>query len=537
MSAKKSGCGLIPIVSLIGILGIGGVIYAYQKDLIPQALTPLRGAKVIPDRAIFTSFISTDDRDWQRLETLGVEGAETLIEDTTKEIETELSQLNINYPTDIQPWLGNIMLAVVAEDETLTEKHSLLILGIKNPINAYKFFNKFKTQKGEKLGFVKHNGIKINQAKDEQEQVTNIAILGNKIVVSDSILTVKQAIDTYKGEPSFASNPDNRKVLQEPLNLKNSLVQVYITDYDRLLESTFYNPNQGEITTLQPLESIILGIGIEDKQVTMQSFAKLKPELELTEARPINNQIANKYPEQTIALFNGRGISQFWLDLVKISEKDPNLQAGLKGMRYSTRLVTGLNLDEDIFSWMDGEYGLGIIKTDLALIPEIDLKLGTVIILETSDRNKAQNTLDSIVNTLEARSGISPQIEKNQNQTITQWNIPNSNNYISYSWLDKENLLLTIGNNVIYSMNQSGSNSLKENPKFQKFVASIPKKSIGYFYVDMEEFMTTMKQIPGFYESYDPESIAIFDSIQGVGATSTMPDSHTTKTDLVLWFK
>ncbi|MDJ0651381.1 MAG: DUF3352 domain-containing protein [Xenococcaceae cyanobacterium MO_188.B19] len=537
MSSNKLGCGFLPILSLIGILGIGGGIYAYKKGFIPQELTPLRGAKVIPDEAIFTSFISTEYQDWQQIENLGIDRAEDLIKETTNTIDEELSDLNIDYQTDIQPWLGNMMLAVVPEDETSSAKYSLLVLGIKNPINAYKFFKKFQTQSGEKLEFVQHNGIKINQAKDEQQQITNIAILGNKIVVSDSMLAVKKAIDTYKGEPSFASNPDNLKVLKQPLNLKNSLVQVYLTDYDRLLESTFYNPSQNNLTTLQPLESVILGVGIEDKQLTMRSFTKLKPELDLTEAQPINNKLVSKYPAATIALFNGQGISQFWSDLVKISEQDRNLKTTLRGARYSTRVVTGLNLDKDIFGWMDGEYALGIVKTNQALIPEIGLKLGTVIILETSDRDTAQNALDSIANKLQERTGIIAQTKETKKQTITQWNIPNSDIDISYSWLDKENLLLTMGNNIVDSMNKSPNNSLKQNPKFKKFVQTIPNNSLGYFYIDMEEVMATLKQMPGFYASYDPESIAIFDSIQGVGATSTMPDSHTTKTDLVLWFK
>ena len=537
MISKKLGGGLLPILSLIGILGIGGVTYAYKKGFIPQELTPLRGANVIPDQAIITSFISTDDQDWQQIENLGLDQAEEIIKKTTNEIEAELSELSIDYQTDIKPWLGNMMLAVVPEDETSTEKHSLLVLGIKNPINAYKFFKKFQTKSGDKVEFVHHNGIKINQAKNEQQQVTNLAILGNKIVVSDSISTVKQAIDTYNGEPSFTSNPDNLRILKQPLNPKNSLVQIYVTDYDRWLENTFYNTSQDKLITLQPLESVILGVGIEGKQVTMQSFAKLKPELDLTEAQPINNKLVSKYPEQTIALFNGQGISQFWSDLVKISEKDPNLQTALRGMRYSTRVVTGLNLDKDIFGWIDGEYALGIIKTNQSVIPELDLKLGTVMILETSDRDTAQNTLDSIGNKLQEQTGIKTQTKATQKQTITQWNIPNSDIDISYSWLDQENLLLTMGNNVVDSMNKSPNESLKENPKFKKFIATIPNNSLGYFYVDLEEVMATAKQIPGFYASYDPESIAIFDSIQSVGATSTMLDSHTTKTDLAFWFK
>ncbi len=546
MTSKKLGCGLLSVLGLVGIFGFGG-FYAHKKGFIGQDLTPLRGAKVIPEEAIMTSFISTDSENWAKVEDLGLDRVQELIKQNTAEIKKELNKLNIDYQADIESWLGNAMVAVVPEDEKSKNKNSLLILGVKNPINAYKFLKKVQTQEAkkeekkaaEKTEVIKYKGVKINLAKDSQAQVTNIALLGNKLVLSDEISAVKQAIDTYKGEAAFSSNQDNLDAIAQPLDLKNSIIQVYIADYDRLLKNTLYDPFvSGEKTNkLQPLKSVVLGVGVEDKRLNIQSFAKLKADLDLTEAQPITNKLASKYPEQTIALINGQGISQFWSDFVTLSEADRDFKTMIKGMRYSTRVGMGLDLDKDIFGWMDGEFALGIVKTDRAIIPEIGLQLGTAIVLETSDRDVAQNTLDSVQDTLQKLAGITPQTKDIKKKKVTQWDFPYTDVDISYSWLDKKNLVLTVGNNVVDAMAESEKNSLEKSPKFQQFTQNFPNKSLGYFYVDVEEILSNIKQIPGLYQTYDPELIAIIESIQGVGSTSTMSDSDTTKTDLVFWFK
>ncbi|MDJ0531808.1 MAG: DUF3352 domain-containing protein [Xenococcaceae cyanobacterium MO_207.B15] len=542
MSSKKSGCGCLPIIGLITVLALGGG-YAYKKGwhqrLIGQNLTPIAGAKVIPDEAIMTSFISTNEQHWQQLEKLGIAPAERFIQEVTTEIDKELTALNIDYQEDIQPWLGNAMLAIVPENEQLEDSDILIVLGIKNPINAYKFFRKVQSDEEFDLESIKYKDIKIYTATDEEGDRTNLALLGNKVVLSDEIAIVKQSIDTYKGEPSFASDAENKQALTQPLNLKNSLVQTYITNYDFLLENTLAESSisKEQLDDLQPVKSVVLGIGAEDKQLKLQGFTKFNPNLDLGDYQPLTNEIASKYPEQTLALINGQGISDFWNTLVKISEQDRDLKILLNGIRTSTKWGTGLDLDEDIFGWMDGEFAIGIVPTKQVVIPELNLKLGIALILESSDRDTAQNTLNSLDNAMQQQLGISSQTKQINKQTVTQWYFPYSDLDISYGWLDKKYLLFTFGNNVFDSMNNGSQSSLKTNPKFQKFAQKLPNKNLSYFYLDLEKFMTEIKQIPDLPIDYNSESIVLLDSIQGIGSTSTMTDANTNKTELTIWFK
>lgn len=534
MNTRRSGCGCLPIIGIIGALAIAGG-YAVKKGwhqlLIGQNLTPISGAKVIPDEAIMTSFISTKTNHWQQLENIGLDETTTIIQQTTSEIDRELTALNLDYESDIQPWLGNGMLAIVPEMQG-NRQNALVVLGIKNPLNAYKFYKKVKAAEKDNLETVPYQGININVITDRQGEKTNLALLGNKVVISDEITAIEQAIDTYRGEPSFASVAENQRALKQPLRLKNNLVNVYLTDYNRLLENT----SRTNLTRLQPVESFVLGIGVENKQLRLKSFTELNPDFELTKSQPISNKIANKFPEETIVFMNGRGIGDFWNTLVSVGEQDRDFNTIINGMRNSTRWVTGLDLDRDVFSWMDGEFAAGIVVTKQPVVPELNLRLGTVFLLESSDRNTANNTLNSLNNALQQQLGIMAQTKQLQKQTVNQLLVPYSNTGVTYGWLDNKNLLFTVGNDVFESIGNSRP-SLAKSSDFQELNRELPKKNQSYFYFNVEQALIQIEQIPGLPIDYNSESFLFLKSIKNIGAASKIIDNNTTQTDMVVLFK
>ena len=541
MSTRRSGCGCLPIIGIIGALAIAGG-YAVKKGwhqlLIGQKLTPISGAKVIPDEAILTGFISTETNHWQQLENLGLDETTTIIQQATTEIDRELTELNLDYEEDIQSWLGNAMLAIVPETPNLDRQNTLVVLGIKNPINAYKFLKKVKTAEKDNLESVEYQGIKINIVTDRQGDKTNLALLGNKIVISDEVTAIEQAIDTYRGEPSFASVTENQIALKQPLKLKNNLVNIYLTDYNNLLTNSWgQSSSQAKLARLQPVESIVLGIGVEEKQLKLKSFTELNPNLIVAESKPITNKIANKFPEETIAFISGQGISDFWSSMVTISEQDRDFNSLIDGVRNSTRWVTGLDLDRDVFSWMDGEFAFGIVPTKQPVIPELNLRLGTVFLLESSDRNTATNTLNALNKILQQQLGIISQTKQLQKQTVNQLLVPYSNTGITYGWLDNKNLLFTVGNDVFESIDNSTQTSLAKSSDFQELARELPRKNQSYFYFNVDKALTQIKQIPGLPIDYNSETLMVLESIQSVGAASKMIDNNTSQTDMVVLFK
>jgi hypothetical protein len=545
MSQRKIGCSCLQVLGLIAILAIGGG-YIYKKGwhqfLIGQKLTPLTGAKIIPDDAIMTSFISTNRQDWQELEKLGIKQIPQVIEKAITEIQQEIAVSNIDYQQDIEPWLGNAMVAFVPEKQKLQDSNTLIVLGIKNPLNAYKFLKKIQADRGTKIEPVKYKGIKINTTNNRQNQSIYLALLGNKIVISEQIVAVQQAIDTYKGEPSFFSDRDNQAALKQPLKFKNNLAQLYLTNYNSLMNNALAESNSSmspeQLALLQPVESIVLGIGTEDKQIKIQSFTKVNQKFaELTKFKPITNKIANSFPEETMAFINSQGISQFWSTFIAIAEQDSELKKIVADMRASTKSLTNLDLDRDIFGWMNEEFAVGIVSTKQAIIPELNLKLGLAFVLQTSDHKIAENTLNTLDDRVQTQLGLISQTKQIKKETITQWLIPDSNFSISHGWIDKNNLVLTVGNNVFDSIADSNNSSLEQNSNFQQFVKKLPDKNISYFYLDMEKVMNAIKQIPGLPLDYNSEAIPILNSIQSIGSASTMTDSSTTQTDVIFVFK
>jgi hypothetical protein len=545
MSQKKIGCSCLQVLGLIAILAVGGA-YIFKKEwhqfLIGQKLTPLTGAKVIPDDAIMTGFISTNTQDWQQLEKLGIKQIPQIIQQATTEIQQEFTASNLDYQQDIQPWLGNAMIAFVPKNQKLQDSNTLIVLGIKNPLNAYKFLKKIQADGGAKIKSVNYKGIKINTTNNRQDRSLHLALLGNKIVISEGLVAVQQAIDTYKGEPSFFSDRDNQVALKQPLKLKNNLAQLYLTDYNSLINNALAESDSAmspeQLALLQPVESIVLGIGTEDKQIKIQSFTTVNQKFaELTKLKPITNKIANNFPAETIAFINGQGINQFWSTFIAIAEQDSELKNIVDDLRTSTKSLTNLDLDRDIFGWMNQEFAIGIVSTKQAIIPELNLKLGLALLLQTSDRKIAEKTLNNLSDRVQTQLGLTAQTKQIQKETVTQWSIPYSNFSISHGWLDRNNLVLTVGNNVFESLGNSQSSSLEKNSNFQQFTKKLPAQNISYFYLDLEKVMTAIQQIPGLPLDYNSEAIATLNSIQSIGSASTMTNSNTTQTDVIVVFK
>lgn len=541
MSKKKSKFGCFSAIGLlIALTAAGGYVVkkGWHQLLIGQSLNPLSGAKVISNEAVMTSLIYTDSDHWQKAESLSVNPGATALSRVTSEIEQELTALNINYEEDIQSWLGNAMVAVIPQQDNEAQPNILIVLGIKNPFNAYQFFRKVKAAEKGELEFTDYKNKRINIINNQQGEKVNVALLGNKIVLSDDVSAIKQAIDTYQGEPSLAEDLNGKIALRQPFKFRNELVKVYITNYNYILNNSNYStPSQNKLAELQPVTSVAFGMGVEDNQLNLQSFAEINPDFIPTETKSNNNEILNQLPEETIAFVSGQGINEFWSGLVAIGEKDRDVKQTIEGIRTATKWTTGLDLDQDVFNWMDGEFALGIVSTNRTIIPELNLKLGTVMLFESSDRDTANNTLNALDNQIQQQLGVASLQKQFKQQTVNQLSVPNSNLNLSYGWIDKKNLLLTFGSGVFESLENDNQSSLAKSLDFKQIAQELPKKNQGYFYFNVEKALIEFKQIPGLPIDYDSETVKTIESIKSIGATSSIVDSDTSKLDMVILFK
>lgn len=108
-------------------------------------------------------------------------------------------------------------------------------------------------------------------------------------------------------------------------------------------------------------------------------------------------------------------------------------------------------------------------------------------------------------------------------------------NILSYGWLNKNNLLLTFGHDFQDIVNVNQKNSLVNNEKFKLTTQSFPEKNYGYFYLDLEQAISTTNSInPSFFNDVPPDIKAFSESLKAIAITSSAPTSNTAQLDINL---
>jgi hypothetical protein len=534
MSNKKFGC--VPLLGTLIVLLVGGG-YLFNRFLLGKELTPLEGAKLIPQETIMTSYITTETQDWSQLEQVGI--PQEILQAGIDNLEKDLTNNStINYEQDIQPWLGGAMVAVLPETAVNNNSDNVLfILGIKNKLKARDFVKKLEKEGQQTSKETEYKGIKITEFIQPDQETMYSAVVSNKLLLAANRQPLEKAIDTYKGEPSLLEKPEAKQALSKPSKLKNSLVQIYITNYSQLAKSL----SKGQaippvaITQIQQVNSVALAISPEPKGLHLQAIAELNESANQTNLPLAKGKILSQFPGDTVALISGQGINQIWSTSVTELEKDQQFNNYLQMMRTSLQQYLNLNLDQDIFGWMDGEFVFAAIENQQNIIPELGIGLGGAIMLETTNPDAAKTTLSKLENIFSF--SLSPS-QKNVNGTnITEWREPESNFAFSYGWVNDNSLLFTIGDSVFESMSNSKNNSLVNSDKFKNITKELPSDNFGYFYLDFEPIIAIVNNLPSQEkQNLTPEAIALINSIQGLGAASTLNKS-TSQVDLLVKFK
>lgn len=200
--------------------------------------------------------------------------------------------------------------------------------------------------------------------------------------------------------------------------------------------------------------------------------------------------------------------------------------------------MAGLNLEEDIFNWMDGEFALGIVATQKSLVTELNINLSGGIILETSQSDRAKNTLAKLNNTLEKYLSFTSTEIKIDRTTVTQLRAYGAEDSLNYGWLDNNKLLFAWGDSAFESIGESNKSSIANNQNFKTITQQVSNSNLGSLYIDVPQIMSMVNQFPIPKSNQDAQdAIAVLNSIQGVGSTVTMPDQHTSQQDLFILFK
>lgn len=540
---------LIPVVGATVVVGGGIAAYLYFKAPLGGNVSAMDSAKVVPAEALASAYINTDPQAWAKLQQFGTPQAQQLLAQNLENFKKQVfTDNNISYENDIQPWVGGVMIAVLppnlAKPAQLTTpapgqtQNILLVVGIKDKLGALNFANKLKADKNSKIQESDYQGETITEI--DQGKPTYSAVLNNaEVVLSPERHTVEEAIDTFKGQPSFASKEGASNILAQGAEVQNPLVQVYVPEYGSVVQQLVAsNPQAPQLSPqalnqLKLVKFMVAGVGVDEAGLRFKASANLDPNLNQIPYQQTSSKIIGQLPSDTFALINGQGISRIWQTFLEQSKDYPQIQQQLQQVRE--RLQTAnFDLDKDIFGWMDGEFAISAIQSNQGVLAPVGF--GGALLFNTSDRQTAEATLSKL-DDLAKKQSVNVAQRNIEGKDITEWQVPQQGALLAHGWLDQNTLFVAIGGPIADSVVEHKSPTLDASDTFKAATDSLQKPNGGYFYLDMDKALTLLNHISPLATSYPPGTSDILNSIRGVGITALSPDKSTSKLEMLVALK
>ncbi|MBD2778491.1 DUF3352 domain-containing protein [Iningainema tapete] len=537
---------LIPAVST-ALVVVGGIAaYIYLKGGPAGKIADASSsAKVVPDEALMATYISTDDSTWAKLQQFGTPSAQQLVAKGLESFNQDLlTNSNISYEKDLKPWVGGVMIAMLPTNPTQgvqdtsakQQPNILMVVGIKDKVSALNFANKLKSQKDVSAKEIDYKGEKIIETATKGKP-TYTTVLNEHLILAPQKQAVEQAIDTYKGEPSFATSSD---IITKSVGLQNTVAQIYVPNYFNMVQQLIAtNPQATQIppqtlAQIKQMKSMVAGVGIDDAGVRMKAVANLDPQLVKFQYQSTNARVVSQLPSDTIALVSGKGISNWWSALVEQSKNTPELNQTLLNAREQLK-TANIDLDKEVFGWMDGEFGLAAIPLNQGMLANVGF--GGALIFHTSDRTTAESILTKL-DAIAKNQQLSVSQRNIGGKDITEWQIPQQGALLSHGWLDKESVFVAFGGPIADTLTTPASKTLDNSDNFKAATASLQKPNSGYFYVDMEKAVSLYNRYSTAQnQSISPEASAILSSIRGLGVTVNSPNKSTSEVEMLLALK
>ncbi len=272
-------------------------------------------------------------------------------------------------------------------------------------------------------------------------------------------------------------------------------------------------------------------MGVDDAGLRVKAIANLDPQLNKFQYQTTPAKIVGQFPGDTFALVSGQGISRSWQTLVDQSKDYPEFKQAVEQARAQLKLVN-IDLDKEIFGWMDGEFAFGAIPANQGLLASVGF--GGAFVFDTSDRKTAEATLTKLDTIVKAQQVTVAQT-KVGGKDVTEWQVPQQGALLTHGWLDQDTLFIAIGGPVAQAIAAPKAPTLDNSDAFKIATGSLQKPNGGYFFLDMDKTISLMNRTPS--QSLPPQANAILGSIRGLGVTATSPDKSTSQLEMLVALK
>jgi hypothetical protein len=543
---KKTVIGIavvIALLCLIGIIiaGVGGYVY---RDKLMAWLGLAQAQKVaglLPAETQFYMAVTPNIQNmagYENLKKVYLDNPD--IQALFDDFVTEASgESGITFSEDIKPWLGtevvlaapNFVEAVKAQnDDPFGSAATPPIVMAADSINkaaSDQFISKLlaeEAEKGKAFTDELYRDVALHVQKQD-DATTIVTTFDNLVVISNQDSLVKGMIDQAKGNdaPSFAESERFKKITGV---LPTNAILIFYMEFSGLFEAALAESAvqlpESQVKDLQAIEGLgmtgtLQPNGIQLDVVASYDIAKMSEAMKKSLQRPASpNAILNDIPAEALVAVNGFNLNQIWQTVKDSLESNPDFSQQINDLEQEL----GFSIEEDIFSWMTGEYAMVLTKAKPA--DEFTPPFGGYLLIGTDNVDQAQTHVDKVFGIIEEQSDMGPL----ENQTVQGIELKVAADFdgafMGGYGFHKNYFLLAYQEDAVKALASAAQTPLANSPNFKAVQSRLPTSNYGYFYVDFDQLQPAIEAQLGEFgqEDYQKKVRPLIEPIHALGAAA-----------------
>ncbi|MEO0455945.1 MAG: DUF3352 domain-containing protein [Cyanobacteria bacterium P01_A01_bin.114] len=517
-----------PLLFTVGTAALlivgGGIAYWGVSHTLSQPGKLPAGMKLVPQNALMTLSISTQESQWNKLRQFGTPETQATFDNFLLKRRDQLLTVNgYRFKQDIKPWIGEevtlVFLPATDPSGPDLETDLALILPIADRARA-------KALMAEPKGTTRwvgrdYKGVQIQSMTTPAGDTFEIAVIGTDwIVLGKTGPAVEKIIDVSAGATSVLQTAGYRQAIPR-IDHPQAFAHLYVNlpAAKQLIE-----PSQG--LPLGNSEGLAATMTLSNTGVQFNGTSWLAASNDSNYANLKNapDEMTRRLPEDALLMVSGTSLQKLWQSIDEADGAVPLLPFRPENLKAGLQNTTGLRLDEDLMPWMDGEFSF-------ALLPPANPAQGTpdlgqlLLLVKASDRDAAEATWKRLDGIVESRHGYDVKTIGTEAQIVTQWVSPFGGIAMSHGWLDGNVTFLGVGAEVADAIAPRPPSSLAESTLFQTLTADAPKANTGHFFINLTALNAAQGMLP--IPQLAPDSAAIPSAIEAIGATTAVHNDRT----------
>ena len=462
-------------------------------------------------------------------------------------------QFKNEFATDIKPWLGEqvafAFLPKIGSSQVTVDSNFVSLVPVKDEVALQRFLSKLtangsfnqrkykgitilktKTGNSSKPSLPSENNTlppvpkspinKVNKPSLKTPSLKKpnarkpkslvIGILPGHLAIGYSNQSIERIVNTSQQKTAtLAQNAQFEKTIRQPQTGK-ALFSMYQdpVSYIDFAKEILKDPSLGlpnidldsiiSSEQLKQYKSLGSFVNVQKEGIRLQINAYSSAEFNRNNlANNIKTQtILSRMPAATYSAINGKNFNQRWQTVTQFLSLQKDFKQGLAALRELIRTNTGMDLERDIISWMDGEFAFFMYPTKggffQATNPSLDMGIGLAV--ETSNRTTAENSLNKLGKFISSVSKGEIKVSQRsiKNQAVTSWdfNGDSAKSLLAYSWVDNNTLVVTTGYGAIADLVPQPYIALPSAYNFNTATLSLPTPNTGYFYMNMGSLLS-----------------------------------------------